>query len=121
MVTFLFLPGLQGNFRVSERKAEKIAADIRTAMANGTVIEVEVELGDDPTNQPTVTVNGGALAWFTIASAPERPPSRSANVAPAGRHARGSPPNTGSMITANIASMHAPKALSIIVLHSCPW
>ncbi|MDQ3933195.1 MAG: hypothetical protein M3340_01035 [Actinomycetota bacterium] len=66
MPAHLFLPGLQGNFRVPEREADEIRRKLREAMEAGELVEIETELGDNPLTRPVVTVNGAGLAWFTV-------------------------------------------------------
>ncbi len=66
MAAYLMLAGLAQNFRIAERKASEIQDTVRAAMEDGTVVDVPIEMGDDPTTLPTLTVNGSALAWFTV-------------------------------------------------------
>lgn len=66
MPAFLFLSGLQGNFRVAEREADAVRETLREAMKSGEVVEITTELGDTPLVRLVVTVNGASLAWFTV-------------------------------------------------------
>lgn len=66
MAAFLMLPGLDGNFRIPETSADDIRDTLRKAMEDGTVVEIQTEMGDNPLDQPAVTVNGAALPWFSV-------------------------------------------------------
>lgn len=45
MPAFLFLSGLQGNFRVAEREADAVRETLREAMKSGEVVEITTEFG----------------------------------------------------------------------------
>jgi hypothetical protein len=66
MAAYLLLAGFPQNFRIAERNADMIRTSIRQAMEEATIAEVPIEMGNDPTNLPMLTVNGAALAWFTV-------------------------------------------------------
>ncbi len=66
MAAFLFLPGLQGNFRLRHGTAESTRDAIEEAIDTGSTVTFEVEMGDNPLDTPSVTVNGAALPWFSV-------------------------------------------------------
>lgn len=45
---------------------EEVRQRIRAAMAEGAVIDLEYEMGDDPRNVAVVTLNGAALAFASV-------------------------------------------------------
>jgi len=36
------------------------------AIQKGVTIDIQVEMGDNPLDTPSVTVNGAALQWFSV-------------------------------------------------------
>ena len=60
------LSGLDGNFRLPYGTADEIREKIQGAIERREIVHLNVELGDNPLDQPTVTINGATLQWFAV-------------------------------------------------------
>jgi hypothetical protein len=52
--------------------ARSIHQQIVQAMQSGAIIQVPVELGDDPRGQTSLTINGRAAAQFALVELPDQ-------------------------------------------------
>jgi hypothetical protein len=56
----------------ADANAHAIHQQIVQAMQSGAIIQVPVELGDDPRGQTSLTINGRAAAQFALVELPEQ-------------------------------------------------